>query len=117
MPRVVYGNAFSESGWPMVQRNECDNNPFPGTNVAVPLQHGIPNRIMKAFGADHHAYIEPLQQHHCGGWTPTNDVKSSNHLGGTATDLNWQFHPFRTRTPTTRPSRKPSTNCSNGMRE
>jgi hypothetical protein len=29
-----------------------------------------------------------------GGWTPTNSVATSNHLGGTAMDLNWNDHPF-----------------------
>lgn len=29
-----------------------------------------------------------------GSWTPTNSVASSNHLSGTAVDLNWQDHPF-----------------------
>ena len=67
---------------------------IPGTNVSVPLQIGQPNTILKAYAADYHMYIEPLSQNDIGGWTPTNSVATSNHLGGTALDLRWNSHPF-----------------------
>jgi hypothetical protein len=54
--------------------------------------------MMKAFAADYHLFIESLYNSRGGtdegGWTPTNSVATSNHLGGTAMDLNWNDHPF-----------------------
>jgi hypothetical protein len=40
---------------------------------------------MKAFAADYHVYIESLYNGASDevGWTPTNSVATSNHLGGT----------------------------------
>jgi len=34
-----------------------------------------------------------------GGWTPTNKVPTSNHLGGTAFDYNWNDHPMGPKVP------------------
>jgi hypothetical protein len=85
---------ITENGWPSTGRDNLDVSPFPGTDVKVPLQRGSASMILKAFAADYNILVEPLRQHDCGGWTPTNDVPTSNHLGGTAMDLNWQLHPF-----------------------
>ena len=65
----------------------------------IPLQRGQPSTVMKAFAADYHLFIESLYNSRGGtdegGWTPTNSVATSNHLGGTAMDfLNWTDHPF-----------------------
>ena len=101
--RVVYGNAWSENGWSMVNVDECANEPFPGTGVRVPLRSGPPDVILKAFGSLFNDRIEELDQSQCGGWTPTNDVPTSNHLAGTGMDLNWRRHPFHV-SGTSRPS-------------
>lgn len=66
----------------------------PGTNVNLQIQKGWPATIMKAFAADFNAYIEPLRDPDSACWTPTNSVPTSNHLNGTAMDLNWNSHPF-----------------------
>lgn len=85
----------TENGWPSCGIDGCDSNPIPGTNIRIPLQRGIPNRIMKAFAADFNAFVEPLSVGNDeGGWTATNSVATSNHLGGTAMDLNWNQHPM-----------------------
>lgn len=61
----------------------------------LPLQIGWPNTVMKAFAADINRFVEPLDgRSDIGGWTPTNSVATSNHLGGTAMDLAWNNHPF-----------------------
>jgi hypothetical protein len=88
---------ITENGWPSCGPDQLERNPVPGTNIVIPLQRGIPNRIMKAFAADYHAYIEPLNQADTGGWTATNSVATSNHLGGTAMDLRWNSHAFQKR--------------------
>lgn len=92
--RTAYGNAWSENGWRMCNVDECANEPFPGTGVRIPLRSGPPDVILKAFGSLFNARIEGLDQSQCGGWTPTNDVPTSNHLAGTGMDLNWRRHPF-----------------------
>lgn len=93
--RVVYGYSTSENGWKMVNADATDSSPIPGTTVRIPLRKGAPNTIMKAFAARFAQLIEPLDQTQCGGWTPTNSVPNSNHLAGTAMDLNWRKHPFK----------------------
>ena len=94
--RTAYGNINSEDGWRMCNADECDGGQIPGTGVSIPLRGGIPNTILKAFASRFHQLIEPLDQNQCGGWTDTNSVGTSNHLAGTAMDLNWNQHPFRT---------------------
>lgn len=86
---------LTENGWPSCTYADCDNSTIPGTDVAIPLQAGQPNTIMKAFAADFNTYVQPLRQADCGGWTATNSVATSNHLGGTAMDLDWDSHPFQ----------------------
>ncbi|AER48403.1 peptidase-M15-4 domain-containing protein [Mycobacterium phage mika] len=89
---------ITENGWPSCGPELLDRSPIPGTSIVIPLQRGIPSRIMKAFAADFHAYVESLYNARGGtdegGWTPTNSVATSNHLGGTAMDLNWSDHPM-----------------------
>jgi putative chitinase len=80
-----------------------DNSKIPGTNEAIPLQRGQPNTILKAFMADLNWYVESLNNGWGsvdeGGWTPTNSVPTSNHLGGTAFDYNWNDHPMGPQVP------------------
>lgn len=89
---------MTENGWPACGPDLLDRNPIPGTSIVIPLQRGIPNTIMKAFAADFNAYVESLMNSRGGsdegGWTGTNSVPTSNHLGGTAMDLNWSDHPM-----------------------
>lgn len=66
----------------------------PGTNVKLQLLKGWPAQVMLAFAADFNAYVESLRDDDSAGYTPTNSVSTSNHLNGTAMDLNWNSHPF-----------------------
>ncbi|QAX93174.1 lysin A [Mycobacterium phage Bexan] len=95
MPRVVYGLTHSSNGWPMLNSDECEWTKIPGTSVTLQIAKGQPLAILRAFAADFHAYVEPLRDADSACWTPTNSVPSSNHLSGTAMDLNWNTHPFR----------------------
>ena len=92
---------LTENGWPSCGSDRLDRSPIPGTDIVIPLQIGQPTQIMKAFAADFHLYVESLYNSSGGsdegGWTPTNSVATSNHLGGTAMDLNWNDHPFHVR--------------------
>lgn len=87
----------SENGWsPAKARpDQCVWVTVPGTTVSLQLLQGQPMAIMRAFAADFNAYVEPLRDADTAGWTPTNSVATSNHLNGTAMDLNWNSHPFR----------------------
>lgn len=84
-----------ENGWPSCDYTDCDTSTVPGTSVSIPVQIGEPNTILKAFLADLNQYVEPYNgEGDWGGWTPTNSVATSNHLGGTAVDFNWDDHPM-----------------------
>lgn len=86
---------LTENGWPRVDAAGCEWVDIPGTDVRLQIQKGQPLQILRAFAADFHAHIEPLRDADSACWTPTNSVATSNHLGGTAMDLNWNSHPFR----------------------
>lgn len=94
---------FTENGWPRVGIDQCDTSVIPGTTESLALQRGIPSRIMKAFAAALNKYVESVYNHKGyqdeGGWTPTNSVGTSNHLGGTAMDYNWDDHPMGPQVP------------------
>lgn len=85
---------ITENGWPSCNAAGTEWTKVPGTNVSLQIQKGIPLTIMRAYAADYNAYIEPLRDADSASWTPTNSVATSNHLGGTAMDLNWNSHPF-----------------------
>jgi predicted chitinase len=93
--RVVYGLTHSSNGWPMVDEGSCQWVTIPGTTVNLQIQRGQPLAILRAFCADFNEFVEPLRDRDSACWTPTNSVPSSNHLSGTACDLNWDSHPFR----------------------
>ncbi|WP_260973391.1 glycoside hydrolase family 19 protein [Mycolicibacterium llatzerense] len=69
--------------------------PGASPTVSLQLQKGQPAAIMRAYAADYNEFVEPLRDADSASWTPTNSVATSNHLGGTAMDLNWNSHPFR----------------------
>lgn len=102
MPRTVNGNSFTENGWPMASAEETNWVTVPGTNVTLQIQKGQPTQILRAWAADYNAFVEPLRDPDSASWTESNSVlgqpgknNGSNHLGGTALDLNWNSHPFR----------------------
>jgi hypothetical protein len=93
--RTVYGLTRSSNGWPMVDQQSCEWVQVPGCDVWLQIQTGEPLAILRAFAADFNEYVEPLRDPDSACWTATNSVPSSNHLSGTAMDLNWDSHPFR----------------------
>lgn len=89
----------SENGWnpPWVGSPDLEWVTVPGTTVNLQIRKGQPRQILRAFAADYNAYIEPLRNQDSACYTATNSVPTSNHLNGTAMDLNWDSHPFRVR--------------------
>jgi D-alanyl-D-alanine carboxypeptidase len=92
--RTVYGNTISENKWRMVDEDECNWITVRGTDVTLEIRKGIPTTILGEFAARFNEVIEPLRDADSACWTLTNDVPTSNHLAGTAMDLNWDSHPF-----------------------
>ena len=86
----------SENGWhpAWVGGDALEWVTVPGTNVRLQFQKGQPLKILRALAADFNAYVEPLRDRDSASYTPTNSVATSNHLNGTAMDLNWDSHPF-----------------------
>lgn len=83
----------------MCDAAELDRGVVPGTSLVLPIRKGIANLILKGWVSWFHHNVESLNNARGfsdeGAWTPTNDVANSNHLSGTAVDLNWSDHPFR----------------------
>jgi hypothetical protein len=94
--RTVYGLTHSENGWRMVDAGSCVWVKVPGTDVHLQIREGQPAKILAAFAADFNANVEPLRDGDSACWTATNSVASSNHLSGTAMDLNWNGSDGRT---------------------
>lgn len=93
---MVQFGVESENGWRPAKagQDKLVWITVPGSNVSLQVMLGLPATIMGAFAADVNAYIEPLRDNDSASWTPTNAVATSNHLNGTAMDLNWDSHPF-----------------------
>lgn len=98
--REVYGYTWSENGWRMCNRDECVlGGPMmglPNTNTA-PIRSGDASTILVAWLAWYHRNVEPLRTP-VWGWSVDNTVGNSNHLSGTAVDINAPQYPWGTRT-------------------
>lgn len=97
--RTVYGNNWSENGWRMCDAAECDIMEIPGTALRLPFRKGAANDIMRGWLSWFNRNVESLNNPGRGftdegSFTWTNDVGTSNHLSGTAADLNWSDHAF-----------------------
>ncbi|RVW06218.1 M15 family metallopeptidase [Rhodococcus spongiicola] len=91
--RTVYGNDRSENGWRMCNRDECVvANPVPHSNTA-PVRAGDAATILNAWLIWYHRNVEPISSP-VWGWSNTNDVPTSNHLSGTALDINAPQYPW-----------------------
>jgi hypothetical protein len=98
--RTVYGYSYSENGWRMCDAAECDTMEIPGSGLRLPFRKGAANDIMRAWLSWFNRNVENLNNPGRGytdegSFTWTNDVGNSNHLSGTAADLNWSEHNFR----------------------
>lgn len=95
--RNVYGYDYSENGWRMCNRDECVvANPVPYSNTA-PVRRGAAATILNAWLIWYHREVEPIVSP-VWGWSADNDVPNSNHLSGTALDINAPQYPWGLRT-------------------
>lgn len=95
--RWVYGNSHSENGWRMCDVDECVvANPVSFTNTA-PVRWGDAATILNAWLIWYSKNVEPIKSP-VWGWSLTNAVGNSNHLSGTAIDINAPQYPWGLRT-------------------
>ena len=94
---------ITENGWPSCTQADLDFSPIPETDIVIPLQKGQPSIVLKSFAGALNKYVESAYNSRGGadegGWTGTNKVPTSNHLGGTAFDYNWTDHPMGPKVP------------------
>lgn len=86
--RLAYGNAYSENGWRMVNVDGCS---LPLVNLdylnAAWIRDGDPLVILSAWLKYYDDNIAPIVST-VWGWSRENTVSTSNHLSGTALDIN-----------------------------
>lgn len=97
--RTVYGYTVSENGWRMVNRDACGIVTIPGLTLVdtAPLRVGAPLTILGAWLYWYDRNVEEIVSP-VWGWSATNDVANSNHLAGTAVDVNAPRYPWGSRT-------------------
>ncbi|MGM5068106.1 peptidoglycan-binding protein [Rhodococcus qingshengii] len=93
--RTVYGNTYSENGWRMCDRNECDIPRIKDLFLVdtAPLRKGAALTILGAWLKWYDTNVEEILSP-VWGWSNTNDVANSNHLSGTAVDVNAPKYPW-----------------------
>ncbi|AGY36952.1 lysin A [Mycobacterium phage Fredward] len=86
--RNVYGYDWSENGWRMCNRDECDIVRIPELYLTetAPIRKGAPLTILGAWMYWYDRNVEEILTS-IWGWSAGNDVANSNHLSGTAIDL------------------------------
>lgn len=96
--RTAYGNTHSENGWRMVNRDECGLVTIPNLFLTetAPLRKGAPLTILGAWLRWYDQNVEEISTS-VWGWSATNDVADSNHLSGTAIDINAPRYPWGSR--------------------
>jgi predicted chitinase len=104
--RTVNGNTHTEDGWRCCNVDECEVSHIPDlffTDTA-PIRTGPPHIILSAWMYWYDRNVEEIDSP-VWGWSEDNDVlgqpgqnNGSNHLGGTAIDVNAPKYPWGTRT-------------------
>ena len=101
--RNYKGNDWSENGWRICDRNECERIFVPGADntflAAMIVRSGASEVVLRAWAIWYHRNVEPLDRYKSGvgddwGWSRDNDVDDSNHLSGTALDFNAVQYPM-----------------------
>lgn len=94
--RTIYGYAYSENGWRMVNRDECVLIDVPGLQYmdTAPVRKGYAAEALRAWAAWYDKNVPGEIVSPTWGWSATNDVGNSNHLSGTALDINAPQYPW-----------------------
>lgn len=83
----------SENGWPMCNASECVSVEVVPAAKRVPLRRGNVATILNAFIILYNREVEPITSQ-VWGWSADNDVANSNHMSGTAIDINAPKYPW-----------------------
>ena len=83
----------TENGWPMVNANKTVSVQVVPASKKVPLLRGDVATILNAWIILYNREVEPIQSQ-VWGWSPDNDVADSNHMSGTAIDINAPLYPW-----------------------
>jgi hypothetical protein len=96
--RQAYGNDWSENSWRMCNRDECALPISPDMTFVdtAPIRKGEPLTILSAWLKYYDDNIDPVSSP-VWGWSADNDVETSNHLSGTALDINAPKYPWGSR--------------------
>ncbi|GAA4809670.1 hypothetical protein GCM10023353_12160 [Tomitella cavernea] len=93
--RTAYGHTHSENGWRMCNRDECDIVRIPELYLTdtAPIRMGAPLTILGAWLFWYDRNVEEIVTP-IWGWSRENAVATSNHLSGTAVDVNAPRYPW-----------------------
>lgn len=83
----------TENGWPMVNANRTVSVQVVPAAKKVPLLQGDVATILNAWIIAYNREVEPITSQ-VWGWSPYNDVWNSNHMSGTAIDINAPKYPW-----------------------
>lgn len=89
----VRPGVLTENGWPMVNADKCVSVEVVPAAKRVPLLRGDVATILNAFIILYNREVEPIRSQ-VWGWSPDNDVWNSNHMSGTAIDINAPMYPW-----------------------
>lgn len=89
----VRPGVLTENGWPMVNADKCVSVQVVPAAKRVPLLRGDVATILNAWIILYNREVEPIRSQ-VWGWSPDNDVWNSNHMSGTAIDINAPLYPW-----------------------
>lgn len=92
--RTAYGNLYSENGWRMCNRDECVLITGLLYMDTAPVRAGWAFEALSAWAHWYDANVPGEIVSPTWGWSATNDVATSNHLSGTALDINAPQYPW-----------------------
>lgn len=96
--RTYAGYTVTENGWRICDRDEIVQVTVPGTTQQIEVRRGDAATILVAWMCWYHLNVEPIDLYKPRddwGWSATNDVPNSNHLSGTAVDINATQYPWQ----------------------
>ncbi|WP_238840631.1 M15 family metallopeptidase [Prescottella equi] len=95
--RSYKGYSKSENGWPIVDNAEIVQVTVPGTRAQIEVRRGDVATVLVGWMIWYHRNVEPIDIYRPRddwGFSWDNDVPNSNHLSGTAIDINATQYPW-----------------------
>lgn len=90
---------ITENGWPQIDSTQLQRGLVPGLNgVQIELRAGDVSDVLRAWMIWYDRNVEDIEANYLPrdewGWSATNSVWNSNHLSGTAVDINATKYPM-----------------------